>query len=1561
MAFGTPYLLSLGLSKQATSLVWLAGPLSGLLVQPAIGALSDRSTSRYRRRFFIALSATLVVISTLVVAYAHALASVLASISGLGDWDPETEELTKQRAIFLAVVGFYVLDFSLNGLQASLRALILDQSPRAQQVTANAWHGRMTHIANIFGYLAGYLNLGRWDAISWVGGGQFRKLAVLSCVVMSACVAVTCWTQVEKVGRPEPTGEGGVMGVFNSVLGAIKNLPLSVKRVCYVQFFAWTAYFPFLFYSTTYVAEVLYLSLPPSSPPPSSDTATRAGSLALLLFAIVSLISGTFLPYLSTILLRPAVARRISTTTTRGKLVRRALARCSPRNMWTFGLVLWACGMLATFWVKTVNQAMVVIATLGICWAISCWVPFALVMEAIRDSTPLPTSPPLNGSSPSPPDTPTASSKPSYSPQPFRAQITVGALTNGADLVDVAKSDDGGTVLGIHNLSIVAPQFIVAIIAALIFRILEASRAGSHAPEAPGDGGLSGSNDVVWVLRFGGIAAVGGAVMSRWVLKTRSEREYARIARKFTGEERYMSRSMDIHVQRLPSDAEDLDLIESVADAVRVAAGNVRVHPNFQARTWSHRNQRQIYYNGTITVTDISIGQRFLRAHELNTTIRVKGAQPRFSRSNKNPTPELISKLRTSPFVHPAEERKRQRELRELATPIGLVSLQFGRLADHVFSPELEMPTLDGKVVYRGENRAITITFNIGERRISVNIPFNTISKALALRGTEPAVLLLLSRPPTLSHVIRNAMEQLMDQFAQLLRNAPQFAASKRLPGFGVDDQARRPFIGTTVRLVFSSKSEVENFCLRRREAHLPAVVHTTIAIQRRDLYSPRNLEAVRSTMTRLNIRVAFQIDLLLHNGILDASQLAELAPDFRTLERRHGVPIAERVLAIFGAMQLSSRHGEKGDWEEEIYDADDDTSTYSRPFGPLLHQRPAATSRVATLREELTQIIERVQSLPPHRFATDQSSVCRHVVLTPTGRRLEGPFPDVSNSILRRYEHPECFVRVSIRDEDFNKIRFDRTSDVQGFLRDVFLPYLTEDGLKIGGRKFNFLGYSSSALRDHSVWFVTSFKQTDGTLVTAESIRSALGDFSRVNNIPARWMARIAQAFTATYPSVTLKPHEIDRIPDIEFKNYHGAVSVFTDGVGTISPSLAAEVDVALARNLTKFQRGQRVKPTVYQREAVTGIQAAKSSPSQAAFLLERGRIPIQDGYTLVGIADEDQYLGENEIYACIKRKGKKTIYLEGDICISRSPTIHPGDVRMVHAVGRLPPGSAPFTEYQTNAVVFSTKDILNDLMGVIATRHLHLADVSPMGTESPECLKLSGLHSDAVDFAKTGVSARFPDIPKAAPLMPDFMAPEWRVVKASEDYYESPKVLGQLFRDIPLEDLNPPQRPSGAATLDSHDIISATLTQVAIDGMPDGVLGDPYDDLCEEMRHVMERFTEEFLRLARLHTLSRRQDRHLSEEETFAGTMVAHSRDRRLRNDTITQLHEHTATLFDATRLDILGYEEEEEAEQTNRAWAAWTVARSLDQRKFGVKSFGYLALEVLLSQIATMNGEA
>jgi len=67
MTYASPYLLSLGLSKSRLSLVWVAGPLSGLVMQPIIGMMSDKSTSKYGRRRPFMLAGTLSVVLCLLI------------------------------------------------------------------------------------------------------------------------------------------------------------------------------------------------------------------------------------------------------------------------------------------------------------------------------------------------------------------------------------------------------------------------------------------------------------------------------------------------------------------------------------------------------------------------------------------------------------------------------------------------------------------------------------------------------------------------------------------------------------------------------------------------------------------------------------------------------------------------------------------------------------------------------------------------------------------------------------------------------------------------------------------------------------------------------------------------------------------------------------------------------------------------------------------------------------------------------------------------------------------------------------------------------------------------------------------------------------------------------------------------------------------------------------------------------------------------------------------------------------------------------------------------------
>jgi solute carrier family 45 protein 1/2/4 len=103
-----------------------------------------------------------------------------------------------------------------------------------------------------------------------------------------------------------------------------------------------------------------------------------------------------------------------------------------------------------------------------------------------------------------------------------------------AGRADQARSTGGaGTILGIHNLAIVAPQFVVAIIASLIFSAVHSSHNNIHLVLTDPLLNLAATStqDVanpaegtVWVLRFGGTMALLAAAATRLVPLTLSER-----------------------------------------------------------------------------------------------------------------------------------------------------------------------------------------------------------------------------------------------------------------------------------------------------------------------------------------------------------------------------------------------------------------------------------------------------------------------------------------------------------------------------------------------------------------------------------------------------------------------------------------------------------------------------------------------------------------------------------------------------------------------------------------------------------------------------------------------------------------------------------------------------------------------------------------------------------------------------------------------------------------------------------------------------------------------------
>ena len=82
------------------------------------------------------------------------------------------------------------------------------------------------------------------------------------------------------------------------------------------------------------------------------------------------------------------------------------------------------------------------------------------------------------------------------------------------------------------------------------------------------------------------------------------------------------------------------------------------------------------------------------------------------------------------------------------------------------------------------------------------------------------------------------------------------------------------------------------------------------------------------------------------------------------------------------------------------------------------------------------------------------------------------------------------------------------------------------------------------------------------------------------------------------------------------------------------------------------------------------------------------RGRIPVSQGVTLLGVLDETKFLEEGEVFVNTEDGDGNPEPIEGRVLVTRSPVHHPGDVQMVNAVSV--PATSPLRQLR-NAVVFS------------------------------------------------------------------------------------------------------------------------------------------------------------------------------------------------------------------------------------------------------------------------------
>lgn len=421
-------------------------------------------------------------------------------------------------------------------------------------------------MGNIIGYIFGYMHLPQY--FPFLGNTQFKVLCAFASIALGVTLAASCFYIQERDPRldgPQTSDGLGVVAFFKQTFKSIRTLPPQIARVCEVQIAAWVGWFPFLFYSTTYVGQLYVNPIFQENPHLSEDQidkawedATRIGTFALLIYAVISFTANTVLPIFVVPTYQPTIeviahqddrnasfddeeehSRRISISAMptgvtseplldarsgknmdEGKptwLSRLQIPGLTLRRTWLMSHILFAICTFSTVFISSYQAGSIAIGFIGISWAVTLWAPFALISAevsridlerrlrrhaATTDGSPV--------SAPGP-----HMSSNSYVPVSVEDEddhhgthdANADDLEEGRSKISADTDSDNliqaGIVLGLHNVAISFPQIFSSLICSAIFKAAQKPR------------GEPWDDSVGWVLRFGGCAALVAAVLTK--------------------------------------------------------------------------------------------------------------------------------------------------------------------------------------------------------------------------------------------------------------------------------------------------------------------------------------------------------------------------------------------------------------------------------------------------------------------------------------------------------------------------------------------------------------------------------------------------------------------------------------------------------------------------------------------------------------------------------------------------------------------------------------------------------------------------------------------------------------------------------------------------------------------------------------------------------------------------------------------------------------------------------------------------------------------------------------
>ena len=244
----------LGAEESELPLLWLAGPVTGLLVQPIIGAISDGTWSpKFGRRkpFFL-------------------IGAVIASLALIA--------MPYSSSIWMAAGLLWILDAANNIALEPYRAFISDKLPEKQYsfgfLVQSFFTGLGTTLANFtpailvsFGILALTDKMDNGIPVSTYWAFAIGAAASIITILITVLSTSEYPPTPEELNAIENSkkGENLIVKIIMDIGVAIKEMPLAMKQLIPVMFFPWYAMFCYWQYLTSALSLSLYGTLDQST------------------------------------------------------------------------------------------------------------------------------------------------------------------------------------------------------------------------------------------------------------------------------------------------------------------------------------------------------------------------------------------------------------------------------------------------------------------------------------------------------------------------------------------------------------------------------------------------------------------------------------------------------------------------------------------------------------------------------------------------------------------------------------------------------------------------------------------------------------------------------------------------------------------------------------------------------------------------------------------------------------------------------------------------------------------------------------------------------------------------------------------------------------------------------------------------------------------------------------------------------------------------------------------------------------------------------------------------